>query len=255
MTPVSSKAQAILDAAVDAQAVDPARMSANLSAVEARISAGDLGPELGPETMPPSGAPSAGAIGAGAKVAGALLLVGAIGLALRPRETPEPRTPAPAVSVPAVATATTHNSTPLPQTSSEPALEDLAPEDGSDREPVASVQIRTKPQVKADPSKRPKVVSADDSSIDRLEEEMALMSEARRALGRGDARKALELLNKHGREFPKGEFQRERVVSRVTALCALGQKDAARRVAKRYLEKDSSSVHAQRISQTCAASD
>ena len=57
------------------------------------------------------------------------------------------------------------------------------------------------------------------------------------------------------REFTKGEFRREREVSRVTALCALGQEDAAKRVAKRYLAKDSSSVHAQRISQSCAGDE
>jgi hypothetical protein len=241
MNPIASNTQSILDAARAAQEVDPSRMAANLQALDARIATGDLGPELGPETVPPA-ASGGGAALTGAKVVGGLLIVGAVALVMRPGSGEGPDSARSAAPVVATSPAALE------------APPELVPE--AKLTPLNEPEPETKAKAKAKSKSKSKSKSkVSESPIDRLEEEMALMGEARRALGRGDARKALSLLNRHARDFPRGEFKRERVVSRVTALCALGQPETARRVAKRYLKSDSTSVHAQRIEQTCAGKD
>lgn len=242
---MTSKTQSILEAARSAQTVDPARMLANLEALDARVASGDLGPEFGPD--PVTAASTSSGAATLAKVAGALLVVGALAMTMRPSGSDGPQTAR--VAAPALAPAAAQKA-PVQPTAEAPADVD---EDEEPQGILISTPIATQPEPKAKAKSKAKT-KVIESPIDRLEEEMALMSEARRALGRGDARKALNLLNQHGREFPNGEFKRERVVSRVTAMCALGQPEAAKRVAKRYLKTDSTSVHAQRIEHSCAGS-
>lgn len=82
-----------------------------------------------------------------------------------------------------------------------------------------------KPTAKAAPEQTaPKTVSSAD--------EIALMARARRALRRGDPARALALLDEHAEHFPRGQLRRDREASRVTALCALGQPNDAKKIAQ-----------------------
>lgn len=64
--------------------------------------------------------------------------------------------------------------------------------------------------------------------LDALRRESTLMAEARAALGAGAWTQAHELLQRHALEFPAGALVEERRLSLVTALCSLGQLEAAR---------------------------
>src|SRR5690606_35800303 len=85
-----------------------------------------------------------------------------------------------------------------------------------------------------DAAATPDAAGAQAAAPDLLGPEMELMSSARAALGRGDARRALELLEEHAKRFGAGVFVREREMSRITALCALGRQAEARSAATRF---------------------
>lgn len=59
--------------------------------------------------------------------------------------------------------------------------------------------------------------------------ELASLEAARAALLAGDGRRALQLLTRHQRRFAAGELAREAAVTRLDALCQLGDLEAARR--------------------------
>jgi hypothetical protein len=90
---------------------------------------------------------------------------------------------------------------------------------------------------------------------DDLGPEMALVAEARASLGRGDARAALDLLNRHRDRFRNGVFAPERDVSRITALCALGRGEEASRAARRFVSGGGESALVERVRNSCADLD
>jgi len=77
------------------------------------------------------------------------------------------------------------------------------------------------------------------------------MSEARAALGAGDAARAIGLLKDHAKQFPRGAFVLERKVSWITALCALGKTDAARTRADAFLRKHGGHPLAAKVRASC----
>ncbi|WP_170135321.1 hypothetical protein [Nannocystis exedens] len=64
--------------------------------------------------------------------------------------------------------------------------------------------------------------------LDVLRRESSLMADARAALSAGAWSRAHALLQRHALEFPAGALVEERRLSLVTALCSLGQVEAAR---------------------------
>lgn len=84
-----------------------------------------------------------------------------------------------------------------------------------------------------EPGKRRRTKKKAVAEAPNLDEEIRLMGEARRALSRGDAKKALAVLDEHKRRFPKGQLRSDREGSAITALCQLGREDAAQTRAKR----------------------
>ena len=66
-----------------------------------------------------------------------------------------------------------------------------------------------------------------------FDEEIRLMGEARRALGRGNGQRALEALRRHLERFPKGQLRHDRDRSLVTAYCQLGRTADAKKAARR----------------------
>lgn len=82
--------------------------------------------------------------------------------------------------------------------------------------------------------------------------ETRLLESARSALGRGDARGALSFLEQHEREFPSGVLVEERIAAKVFALCGLGRRADAARVAADLLRRAPASPLRARILDSCA---
>ncbi len=68
-----------------------------------------------------------------------------------------------------------------------------------------------------------------------LSQETKLLREIKAALDRHEPAEALALAEDHARRFPAGAFANERQVAQARALCALGRKDSARKVADRFV--------------------
>lgn len=114
-------------------------------------------------------------------------------------------------------------------------------------EPEASVEpeIRT-PTPRTRPT-RPEAKPVGDG----ISEEVALLSEARSALGSGEAKRAIGVLARHKKRFPDGVLARERDVSWITALCVLGRVDEARTKADAFLRAHGGSPHAPKVRASC----
>jgi hypothetical protein len=66
---------------------------------------------------------------------------------------------------------------------------------------------------------------------------------------------ALELLDEHARQYPRGAMAHERAGLRVVALCDAGQIERGLKEQGAFLETDSTSALAQRVQKTCPRSD
>jgi hypothetical protein len=87
-----------------------------------------------------------------------------------------------------------------------------------------------------------------------LADETAALEAARGALGRGDARTALALIEDHERRFPHATLVEERMASKVFALCGLGRTAEAARVARAFLAAAPASPLRARVLDSCAFS-
>jgi hypothetical protein len=116
-----------------------------------------------------------------------------------------------------------------------------------------SVPVTSKPVEHAPPKAAPRTSAAASASPSEGTAETSLLKElnsldsARAALGRGDARGALVLLDRHSRTFPSGSLAAEASMLRVEALLAGGERQAARALAIDLLAKDPSGPHAKRL--------
>jgi hypothetical protein len=79
-----------------------------------------------------------------------------------------------------------------------------------------------------------------------------LLRRARSALQKGEARLSLGLLDELDARFPRAMLDEERGATRVLALCANDEIDAARRLATRLLADYPRSIYAHRLEQSCA---
>lgn len=86
---------------------------------------------------------------------------------------------------------------------------------------------------------------------DTLGAETRLLSRVRGALRSGDSTTALELLDQHGREFPRGALVQEAQATRVFALCQSGQNAAGRAAAQRFLRRFPGSPLSERVGRAC----
>jgi hypothetical protein len=86
-----------------------------------------------------------------------------------------------------------------------------------------------------------------------LPEEVRSLDAARQALSRGDARGALALLGRYKERFGNGALMPEARVLEVRTLLALGERTRARGAAKRIMDRDPRSPHAQAVSALIAS--
>ena len=94
-------------------------------------------------------------------------------------------------------------------------------------------------------------IAGDPAAESPLDREIALLRDAREALRRGQADRALEVLDESARRFPGGVLSEDRAAERVFVLCALGRMDDARVDATRFLADHPRSSYAAAVNASC----
>jgi hypothetical protein len=151
-------------------------------------------------------------------------------LAAAPRQVP---------SIPAVASAATPLAPAAPRV--DPAA---APT------PMGLQAARAEPTLIAAPA-APAPPIAPAGSAPSVDDEIALVRDARAALRGGDAPRALALLDAHDHLFPGGVLGEDCAAERVYALCALRRTEEARAAASRFLAEHPVSPHATSVRASC----
>jgi hypothetical protein len=123
---------------------------------------------------------------------------------------------------------------PAPETTAEKEAESAAP---------SSAQKAPRSRARSAPS-------ADDQP-DEFDSELALLTDAQRALKQGDSERALDALNQHASEHPDGALARERAGIRAVALCESGKSAEGKREARRFLSRNPKSPLAVRVRAAC----
>lgn len=95
----------------------------------------------------------------------------------------------------------------------------------------------------------------DQERRDDLAAELALMRQARAAMGAGNASLALSVLDTHQKQFPQGVLAQERTVTRVQALCRVGRTAEARAVYQRLARGAPKSPHLAALRRACPGVD
>jgi hypothetical protein len=180
-------------------------------------------------------APASTALAAVAKVTAAVVAVGAVvstGVYVYPRYIAKQDVSRPAAHVAPRAPA----ARPLPPVDAPAVVVDA---------PAAPARAPSKRRVAAAPA--PVVESAS-----ALKEETALLAGANAALGRGDVKRALALLDDYDRRPGSGVLAEERMVTGILASCAAGRAAAARSQAHSFRARWPRSPLAARVDGSCA---
>jgi outer membrane protein assembly factor BamD (BamD/ComL family) len=82
---------------------------------------------------------------------------------------------------------------------------------------------------------------------DSLEDESALLTEARAELRSGDARASMATLDRLRAQFPKGVLAQEREVLGIEVLAALGDSQGASRKARAFSDAHPNSPHTAKL--------
>jgi RNA polymerase sigma-70 factor (ECF subfamily) len=111
-----------------------------------------------------------------------------------------------------------------------------------------SSRIRSAPAARATGAK-----AATPELAPNVAGEIALLDEAQRALASGQPDRALQILDRHAREFPRGSLIEERSAARIIALCALGRLTTARAESAAFVRRFPSSPLVDRVRAACGA--
>jgi hypothetical protein len=118
---------------------------------------------------------------------------------------------------------------------------------------VARFPVAPAPAAAPPPEPEPAPVSSQRADLpakgasSAIREESRLVAAARDALRSGNAGRALALLERARREFPRGTLAQEREALSIEALAASGQTKVAAERARRFLDAHPSSMHAARV--------
>jgi len=258
MKGISPQAQRYLDALRTVDAPVAGASTRVWDGVQTRAAAGELGPDLSSE---PTGLASAGGatsiksivlgvlVGTGVAIGGAAAIVGSAS------EDPPTIAAAPEVAV---------VDAPIPDEAPAPAPTPTVPPPPPEIDDELRIEIEAEPADTSPVDSRPRAkgtrprgdASPDPApSVDPVAEEVALLADARGALGAGEASRAIAVLARHRKRFPEGLLARERDVSWITALCVLGRVDEAKTRAKSFLRAHGSSPHAAKVRASCGGKD
>lgn len=101
------------------------------------------------------------------------------------------------------------------------------------------------------PTPPARAATGSDVSVSSLDAELALISSAQQALQGGAPAKALEVLDQHAREFPRGVLSVERSGLRAVALCAANRLPEGQSAGQAFLSRNPRSPLAARIRGVC----
>lgn len=232
MSELGPDIQALLDAAREGDAPTAADRARVKQALVTQLGAGAFAAQV---PMTQAARPWL-RLGAGAAAVGVALLAG---LLVRQQLADRASvTPAPVHVAPETTNVATKSAAPLPVEALDPPSVPV--------ESLRSVAPQPAPQIKAAP-----LAAASEEST--LEKELALLRDAKSALDRGDADKALAALDEHAKTYPNGVLTEERGATRVLALCAAGRTGEARLSAQDFLAKYPRSPSAARVRGSCGA--
>ncbi len=267
MSRAEDQAQAVLDAAQRHHSPSAAVQARTWSAIQSRWAAGDQGPPLGAD---PSASLSTATLSTGTTkgwlVVLGVVVLGAAGIGAAVVSMDEPPAPAPVVAAAEGPAPASSEATALPPPHAKTPARARLEADPSP--PPAALEPSPRPRAPSaarTPARRPSrpnkgEPSARDSASKEsppaaegpaLGDEVALLGQARQALGRGAHAEALTLLDRHRKRFPRGKLMQERELSRVTALCELGRVDEARTAARRFLKQHPSQALRRRLQGRC----
>jgi TolA-binding protein len=103
------------------------------------------------------------------------------------------------------------------------------------------------------PAPSPAAPSTSAVKARSIQDELRLIRAAQQHIHRNESRAALALLAEHGRRYPSGALAEEREASRAIALCQQGDVAAARKQAKRFVERSPNSPLVDRVRTPCSA--
>ena len=183
--------------------------------------------------------PATSAFAGALKVTAAVVAVGSVvgaGVYVVPRYVSKPapvRAPAPRVAAPPAPVF-------IPEVSS--------PEIAVPERVVTPPRAPSKRRVAAAPAPAPV------ENASSLKEEIALLGAANAALGRGDFKRALSLLDDYDRRPGAGLLSQERMVTGILAACGAGRVNTAREDARQFRARWPRSPLASRVDGSCAGS-
>jgi len=134
-------------------------------------------------------------------------------------------------------------------TSEAPAATAVDPQMPKD-EPAGAVSDVTPLQQASGKPARTKENAATTSN--HLQEETALLAEVNGALGAGQLRGALDLLDTYDRRYPNGILREESSATRVVVMCQLDHGPRAAALAKHFLAQHGSSPLVPRVQRACS---
>lgn len=97
------------------------------------------------------------------------------------------------------------------------------------------------------PARRPAVTAPTSAKLDTLPLELEAIDNARKALAQGNAALASRLLDRYSARFPKPRLGAEATVLRIETLIARGDRSAASRFGKAFLQNNPKSPYARRV--------
>jgi hypothetical protein len=117
---------------------------------------------------------------------------------------------------------------------------------GPPPQPAVPEQAHTLARV----ARRPVAQRPEDASS--LATELRLLHDARRALHEDDALGSLTKLDQLAESHPQGVLRQERMVAQVLSLCAVGDTEGAREIARHFLVEAPTSPLRDRVISSCA---
>jgi hypothetical protein len=118
---------------------------------------------------------------------------------------------------------------------------------GTDAPAVAPLSSLSDPR---QPSSPPRAAPS-NRFVPSIERETLLLTEAQSALQRGNARAALNWLDRYGAEFPRGALAEEALAARGVAWCSLGRKDLGEQTLRTFERTYPSSPLLPRLRAAC----
>jgi len=209
-----------------------------VQSVRAQSAAAAVASETMPARATPHGKPPAPSKGSLSSLVSPLDPPAAEPAALAPSSSPPeapPVAPAPVIAVPA------------PSTRLAPTALQARVSPAVVTSPSPSVSERSAASAPASKGETPAAAGANPAA------ELAILDQAREAIGDREPARGISILDDYGRRFPSGVMGPEASILRIEALVASGDRDGAKRAGDAFLRANPASPYASRIASLLAA--